>query len=68
MTDAAGRRVDEDALAGLHSGGINQGLPRGKTGQGKRSRVDMIQAGWFAGELPGRPGNVLSVGAGLLRE
>ena len=45
VSDAAGRRVNEYALTGLHIGGVDQGLPRGKRREGQGRGLDMADQG-----------------------
>lgn len=63
MADAAGRRVDQDALSWLDVGGVHECLVRGEGGQWQGTGLNMVDAGGLVGEGTGGGGHVLGVGA-----
>ncbi len=63
MADAAGCRVDEDALPGLDVGGVDEGLVGGQGGERQSAGLDVVDAGGLVDEGAGGAGHVLGVGA-----
>jgi hypothetical protein len=60
--------VDEDALALLDIGGVDERLPGGEARQRKGRGLDVIDRRRLGRELTRRRGDVFRVGARLVRE
>jgi hypothetical protein len=63
VTDASGRGVHKDVLAGLDVGDVDQCLVGGGPGQRQRGRGQGVQPGRDRGQLGSPDGGVLGVGA-----